>query len=70
MAGRKTGGPGGVRPGAGRKPLPPAERQRNRVVVNLTDAEYDALAKAAGSASPSAFLRALLLRSLSRRRNE
>jgi len=50
--------------------MPPAERQRNRVVVNLTDAEYDELAKSAGATGPSAFLRALLLRSLARRRNE
>ena len=58
---------GGPRPGSGRKPIPIAERQRNRVTVNLTDAEYQALIDRAGVESPSTFARRELVRLLGRR---
>ena len=40
-------GPGGARPGAGRKPGPPELVRRNRVVVMLTDAELAELERRA-----------------------
>ena len=46
MAKRKRG-PGGARPGAGRKPSPPGQARRNRVVVMLTDGELKELKKRA-----------------------
>jgi len=61
-------GRGGMRPGAGRKPKPAKERLRNRVMFSLSDAEFDALEKARGGESMSAFLRRMVLRSLARRR--
>ena len=66
-AGRKNGR-GGPRAGAGRKPIPPGERQRNRVTVNLTDHEYDELRQAAKDEAPGAFARRVLVRYLARRR--
>ena len=59
MASRRVGG---VRPGAGRKPLPPDEKQRNRIMVSLTDAEYQALLEATGDEPVGAFARKVLLR--------
>ena len=61
-------GRGGVRPGSGRKPLPPEEKQRNRIMLNLTDAEYAQLLEAAGEEPASSFARRVLLRYLARRR--
>ena len=61
-------GRGGVRPGSGRKPLPPEEKQRNRIMLSLTDAEYHALLDAAEDEPPSAFARRVLARYLARRR--
>ena len=68
MAAKRKNGRGGARPGSGPKPKPTAERRRNRVVVNLTDEEYDALAKAAGSEQLSTFIRRALARFITRRR--
>ena len=48
---KSTGvGPGGARPGAGRKPLPRSKRRDNRVVVMLTDAEVRKLRRLAREA--------------------
>ena len=58
---------GGPQPGAGRKPLPPEERFRNRVTLNFDDAQYQALLDAAGAESPSIFARRELVRLLARR---
>jgi hypothetical protein len=55
-----------VRPG--RKPKRPEERRRNRVMLNLTDAEYRALLDASGDRAPSDYVRDLLIRHLRRRR--
>jgi hypothetical protein len=67
MAARE-GGPGGVRPGAGRKPKALEEKQRNRAMVSLTDAEYAAILAAAGDEPIGSFIRRVVLRSLARRR--
>ncbi len=61
-------GRGGVRPGSGRKPLPLAEKQRNRVMLNLTDSEYAELMKAAGNEPISTCARRIVVRHLARRR--
>jgi len=57
-----------MRPGAGRKPLPTSERLRNRVMVALADDELEALEKARGDESLSAYVRRLVLRHLARRK--
>ena len=44
---KRKRGPGGARPGAGRKPGPPESVRRNRVVVMLTDAELAGLKRRA-----------------------
>lgn len=67
MRARRTGR-GGPRAGAGRPPAPVEERQRNRVTVNLTDAEHAALLEVAGEQLPAAFAREVLVRFLRRRR--
>jgi hypothetical protein len=54
--------------GPGRKPKRPEERRRNRVMLNLTDAEYRALLDASGGRAPSDYVRNLLIRHLKRRR--
>lgn len=61
-------GRGGVRPGAGRKPKPIHTKQRNRLVVLLTDEELRQLEGAAADEPLGTFARAVLLRSLARRR--
>ena len=61
-------GRGGARPGSGRKPLPIAKKRRKRLMINLTDAEYRDLVRAASDESPSSFVRTVLLRYLARRR--
>ena len=57
-----------MRPGAGRKPLPPKERLRNRVMFTLTDDELHDLEESAGDEPLSAYLRRLVRRHLARRR--
>ena len=52
----------------GPKPKPPEERRRNRVMINLTDEEYEKLLTVAGSASPSNYVREVLFRHLGRRK--
>ena len=44
---RRKRGPGGARPGAGRKPLPAEVARRNRVAVMLTDGELAELERRA-----------------------
>ena len=66
MAGKT--GRGGMRPGAGRKPLPLEQRLRNRVMFAVTDAELRELAEASGDEALSAFLRRIVRRYLARRR--
>jgi hypothetical protein len=63
-------GRGGVRPGSGRKSLPPAEKQRNRVMLNLTDVEYMQLVDAAGDEPISACARRIVVRYLARSRKK
>ena len=57
-----------MRPGAGRKPKPMGARQRNRVVLLLTDEELRKLDRAAGTEPLGTFTRRVLLRYLARRR--
>jgi hypothetical protein len=64
----KKQGVGGMRPGAGRKPLPLEEKQRNRVLLNLTDAEYTQLVDLAGDEPVSTCARRIVVRYLARRR--
>ena len=64
----KGTGRGGARPGSGPKPRPVEEHRRNRIMLNLTDAELRALAEAAGSRPITGFARDLMLRALARRR--
>lgn len=59
---------GGARPGSGPKPLPLAEKRRNRVVVNLTDAEFREVRKAAGREPPGVWIREVVAKALARRR--
>jgi hypothetical protein len=67
---RKTkSGPGGPRPGSGRKPLPPGEKRGKRIMLNFTQNEYSALKRMAGKQRLSDFARSIVLRSLARRRN-
>lgn len=66
MAGKK--GRGGMRPGAGRKPLPPEQRLRNRVMFAVTDEELRELEETSGEEPLSAFLRRIVRRYLARRR--
>jgi len=68
MAARKRGAMGGWRPGAGRKPKPREERRRNRIVLNLTDLELEAVERVIGGRSVADFARELLLRHVARRR--
>jgi hypothetical protein len=58
---KKKGKRGGLRPGAGPKPKPPAERRRNRLVLNLRDRELEAIERAAGDRSAADFARDLVL---------
>jgi hypothetical protein len=68
MQSRTKNGRGGPRAGSGRKPLPLAKKRKQRLMINLTDAEYRDLVRAAGDEPPSAFVRSVLLRYLARRR--
>lgn len=69
MTARKAkNGRGGARPGSGPKPLRPEDRRRNRIVVNLTDAELDQVERAAKGEHLGSFARKILLRSASRRK--
>jgi hypothetical protein len=68
MTRRKHKGRGGARPGSGRPPKPAAEKQRNAVMIRLTDAEREALEGAAGGEPLGVFLRRLVNRYLARRR--
>jgi len=68
MAARKKGAMGGWRPGAGRKPKPREERRRNRVVMNLSDLELEAIERVIGGRSVADFARDLMLRYVARRR--
>jgi len=61
MAMRKKGR-GGAREGAGRKPLPPQQKQRNRIMVSFTDAELDAITNAARGQPVATFLHDLAVR--------
>jgi hypothetical protein len=56
-----------MRPGAGRPPKPLAERQRHAVAAKFTDAELEALKKAAAGKPLGTLLRRLALRHLARR---
>lgn len=51
----------------GPKPKPLKERRRNRVMLNLDDAEYQRLVDAAADEPPSTYARRVLLRHLDRR---
>ena len=68
MAATKGSGRGGMRQGAGRKPKPPGEQRRNRVMLSFKDDEWDALVRAAGFEPLGSWIRRLVLRSLARRR--
>ena len=68
MQPKKGTGRGGMRPGAGRKPKPVHERLRNRVMVTLTDEEYEALLEAADHEPLTSFIRGIVVRYLARRR--
>jgi hypothetical protein len=57
---------GGVRSGAGRRAKEPAAKQRNRLMVSLTDSEWEALVEAAGREALGSFIRGVLLRYLRR----
>lgn len=61
-------GRGGMRPGAGRKPKLMGARQRNRVVLLLTDDELRQLGRAAEVEPLGSFARRIVLRYLARRR--
>jgi len=67
-ASRKKGRMGGARPGAGRKPKPPAEKQSEKIQAAFTPAELRELREAAGGRPVGSYLRELVLRHLSRRR--
>ena len=67
IAGMEKGQHGERRPGPGRKPKSPEERRRNRVMLNLTDDEYDLLVEAAADIAPANYARDVLLRYLKRR---
>ena len=57
-----------MRPGAGRKPKPRAEKQGRLVGLALTEAEYAALREAAAGEALGTFARRIVLRALARRR--
>ena len=61
---------GGVRPGAGRKPKPAAEKQRRGVTASLTDAEYAELERVARGQPLGTVARVALLRFLAGRRRK
>ena len=53
--------------GAGRRPLAPEKRQRNRIMVSFTDAELATLTNAVGGEPISTFLHDFVVESLRRR---
>lgn len=59
-----------MRPGAGRKPKPAAERHRHSVTAKLTDGELAELERAAKGQPLGAFTRVALLRFLAARRRK
>ncbi len=61
---------GGARPSTGPKPKPIGELRRNRIMLNFTDEEYEALAQAAGEQGVSKYLREVALRHLGRLRKK
>ncbi len=68
MAAKKKPGRGGVRVGAGRKPIPSKERLRNHVMFSLRDDEYKRLLDAAGDKKVATLVREIVVRYLVRRR--
>ena len=66
--GRRKSVRGGRRPGSGRPPKPPEERQRNSVTAKLTDSELEDLSELAEGEPLGTLLRRLVLRYLVRRR--
>ncbi len=66
----KKGQHGGARPRSGPKPKPIGETRRNRIMLNFTDEEYEALDRAAGEQEVSAYLRDVALRHLGRLRKK
>lgn len=69
MAAKKQGkGPGGVRPGAGRKPKPKDEKQSRQVMVTFTESEHDQLTWTAGDQPLATYIRNLVLLVLKRAR--
>jgi hypothetical protein len=66
---KKHRGWGGVRPGSGRKPLPPGEARRHRVVVLLSDHELEALKALAAGRALGTVAYDLLVAELLRRRS-
>jgi len=68
LSAKQTTGRGGARVGAGRKPKPVIERQRNPVQVNLTDSEHRGLTEVAGTESLASYVRRLVVRHLARRK--
>jgi len=67
MVAKSTKGRGGVRSGRGRKPIPLKERRRNRVLLNLTDAELEWLEQTADGRPVSEVAREIVLHYLARR---
>ena len=65
---KRSKGPGGARPGAGRKAGPPELVRRNRVVVMLTDAELANLERIASDRAIGTVAYELLAAAINRRR--
>lgn len=61
---KKRGRVGGMRPGAGRKPKSPEEKQSRALMLHLTEAEYAALQEAAAEEPIATVARRLVLRAL------
>lgn len=57
-----------MRPGSGRKPKPPEEKQSRKVMATFTPDEHDALQRAADGEPLGSVLRRLAIRSLARRK--
>jgi hypothetical protein len=55
-----------MRPGSGRPPKPPGEKQSEKLMVTLTPSERRKLEAAAGDEPLGTYLRRLVLRSLAR----
>jgi hypothetical protein len=65
---KRRKGPGGVRPGAGRKPKPKDEKQSRQVMVTFTEREYEQLTWTAGDQPLATYIRNLVLLVLRRAR--